>query len=171
MAIIRTKIEEHIHNNKQDNELASRIHKKRRIEDNLFLLHYCIKKSFKMRKPLITIAIDFKKAFDSIKRKSLVECMKKFRIHPHIIDVISEMDQKDRTILYLNTEIVTNIQVSSSIRQGCTGSTSLLLLLTHLIILHLNPTVASKMKSATHHPCCMQMMAYYWLKVRKRPQT
>ena len=66
--------------------------------------------------------------------------MKKFKIHPHIIDVISKIYQNDSTILYLNNEIVTNVQVSSGIRQGCTGSTSLLLLLTYLINLHLNQT-------------------------------
>ena len=93
-----------------------------------------------MRKLLITIVIDFKEAFDTIKKKSLVECINKFRIHPHIIDVISEIDQNDSTTLYLNNEIVTNVQVSSGIRQGCTGSTSLLLLLTYIIILYLNLT-------------------------------
>ena len=35
-----------------------------------------------MKKPLITIAIDFIKAIDSINRKSLIEYIKKFRMHP-----------------------------------------------------------------------------------------
>ena len=91
-----------------------------------------------MRKTLITIAIDFRKAFDSIKRKLLVECMKKFRIHPLIIDIINEIYQNDRATLYLNNEIMANINVTSGIRQGCNGSTSLFLLITYLIILHLN---------------------------------
>ena len=138
MAIIRTKIDQHIHINKQDNNLQADFTKKRRIEDNLFLLNYCVEKYSKVKKTLITIAINFRKAFDSIKRKSLVECMKKFRIHPLIIDIISEIYQNDRATLYLNNEIMANINVTSGIRQGCNGSTSLFLLITYLIILHLN---------------------------------
>ena len=138
MAIIRTKIDQHIHINKQDNNLQADFTKKRRIEDNLFLLNYCVEKYSKVKKTLITIAINFRKAFDSIKRKSLVECMKKFRIHPLIIDIISEIYQNDRATLYLNSEIMANINMTSGIRQGCNGSTSLFLLITYLIILHLN---------------------------------
>lgn len=44
-----------------------------------------------MKKPFISIAIDFKEAFDSEKHRSLVECRKKFRIHPHIMDMTSEI--------------------------------------------------------------------------------
>ena len=64
--------------------------------------------------------------------------MKKFRIHPLIIDIISEIYQNDEATLYLNNEIMANITVTSGIRQGCNGSTSLFLLITYLIILHLN---------------------------------
>ncbi len=142
MAILRSKIDHHIHRNQQDNELQAGFTKKRRIEDNLFLLNYCVEQSFKMKKPLITISIDFKKAFDSIKRKSLITCMKKFKIHPLIIDIISEIYKNDKVTLYLNNEIMANINVTSGIRQGCNGSTSLFLLLTYIIILHLNQAQA-----------------------------
>lgn len=138
MSILRSKIDEHIHHNKQANELQAGFTRKRRLEDNLFILTYCIEKSFKMKKPLIVTAIDFRKAFDSVKRNKLIECMKRFRIHPHIIDIVSEIYQNDTTIMYLNNEIQTQMNVTSGIRQGCNGSTSLFLLLTYLIILHLN---------------------------------
>lgn len=70
ISVIRTKIDQHIHLNKQDNELQAGF---KQIKDKLFLLNYCIEKSFKMKKKIITIAIDFSKAFDSIKRKSLTD--------------------------------------------------------------------------------------------------
>ena len=111
-------------NCKQDSQ------KKRDAYNITFLLYYCIVKSFKMKEPLITIVIHFKEALNTITRKSLVECINKFRMHPHTIDVIREMDQNDTTNLNPNTEMITNVQVT-------TGSSPLLLL---FIILHFNLT-------------------------------
>lgn len=115
-----------------------------------------------MKKPLITIATDFKKAFDSVKRNSLIECLKGSRIHPHITDVISEICLNDKTIMYLNNEIITSMNVTTGIRQGCNDSTALLLMITYLIILHL---IKQKLDIETRYAlfllCSMQVMVSF----------
>ena len=58
----------------------------------------------------------------------------KYKIHPHIIDVIVQIYSKDVTNIFFNSIQQTQIEVSSGIRQGCNGSTSLFLLITYFII-------------------------------------
>ena len=50
--------------------------KNRRISDNLILLGYCVKESFKIKKPMYVISIDSQKAFDSIKKRYINICSK-----------------------------------------------------------------------------------------------
>ena len=90
--------------------------------------------SYKRKKPLYLISIDFAKAFDSIKRDALMYVLKKYRIHPLIIDVIANIYTQDKTQLYFNNELQNDINITSGIRQGCNGSSNLFLLVTYLII-------------------------------------
>ena len=59
--------------------------------------------------------------------------MKKFRIHLLIRDITSETYQHDKVTSHLSNEIMPNISVTSAIRRGGNGSTSLFLLLTCLL--------------------------------------
>ena len=47
---------------------------KEKIEthDNLFILNYCIEKTYKRKKELYVISINFRKAYDSIEREKLI---------------------------------------------------------------------------------------------------
>ena len=121
MGILREKIENHLKYNKINNELQAGFTSKRRATDNLFILKYCIEKSFKRKKPLYVIAIDFQKAFDSIDRGKLIECMMKYKIDKQVIDIISDIYTKDNTKLYINNEIKAGIEITSGIGQGCNG--------------------------------------------------
>ena len=85
MGILKSKLKKHIRDIGQDSEVQAGFTKNRRIADNLFVLDYCVKESYKIRKPLFLISIDFAKAFDSVKRDKLVNVLKKYRIHPDII--------------------------------------------------------------------------------------
>ena len=134
MGIIREKIEEHLENNGITNELQAGFTKNRRITDNLFILRYCIENSFKNKKELYVIAIDFKKAFDSVDRGKLIETMMKYKIDSKIVDIIASIYTGDSTDLYMNNEMQTEIEITSGIRQGCNGSTVLFLLITYVII-------------------------------------
>ena len=42
---------------------------KRRSADNLFMLNYCIEETYRRKKELYVISIDFRKAYDSVKRE------------------------------------------------------------------------------------------------------
>ena len=44
----------------------------RRLEDNLFMLVYCLRRAEKLNKHLVVTAIDFAKTFDSVNRKCLI---------------------------------------------------------------------------------------------------
>ena len=134
MGIIKTKIEDHMREIKQQSELQAGFTGKRRITDNLFILQYCIHESFNKKNPLFLISIDFAKAFDSISRNKLIEVLMKYKIHPYIIDIIVQIYSKDVTNIFFNNSLQSQIKVSSGIRQGCNGSTSLFLLITYFII-------------------------------------
>ena len=136
MGIVKNRIEEHyqhMHEIRQQSELQAGFTKRRRIVDNLFILQYCIHESFNKKNPLFLI-YRFSKAFDSIKRDKLIELLMKYKIHPHIIDVIVQIYSKDVTNIFFNNIQQTQIEVSSGIRQGCNGSTSLFRLITYFII-------------------------------------
>ena len=134
MSILKTKVEHHIRQIQQKSEVQAWFTKNRRLADNLYVLDYCIKESFKKKKYLHVIAIDFYKAFDSIKRYTLIQVLKKYIIHPKIIDIIAHIYEKDKTQVYFNNIHQADIDVSSGIRQGYNGSSNLFLLVTYLII-------------------------------------
>ena len=63
-----------------------------RVEFNHLFLQYAVNRTFassrRKKEMLVVVAIDFKKAFDSIDRGRLVEVMVRYRIHPQVIDII-----------------------------------------------------------------------------------
>ena len=93
--------------------------------------------SFKRNQQLIVTAIDFSKAFDSIKRGSLIEALKTYNIDPNVINTILNIYNDDNTDIFINNEKIANIKITSGIRQGCNGSTTLFKLVTFIIITEL----------------------------------
>ena len=92
------------------------------IEDNLFTLQYCIESSFKLRRPLIVTCLDYSKAFDSIKREKLIETLIHYKVHYKIIEVVANIYKDDYTEIQFG-DIRKKIEITTGIRQGCTGST------------------------------------------------
>ena len=82
----------------------------------------CISESFRMKRPLYVCAIDFAKAFDSIDRKQIVNCLQRYRCDSNVIEAVTRIYSGDYTALWLNGEEVGRVSVFSGIRQGCTGS-------------------------------------------------
>ena len=82
------------------------------------------------------IALDFKKAYDSINRGKLIETLVKYKIHPALIDIIAKVYSGDRTTIRMGGKEV-EIRITSGIKQGCTASTVFFKLITFLIIEHL----------------------------------
>ena len=134
MGLIKGKIEEHLERNGLNNEMQFGFTKKRRTTDSIYILKYIIERSYKDKKMLIITSVDFQKAFDSVDRNRLLEAMKKYKIHPQVIDVIVEIYRNDKTTLKIDEAIIDEVDITSGIRQGCNGSTVLFLLVTYIII-------------------------------------
>ena len=133
MSMIREKIENHLKMNKEQMEIQAGFTSGGQVEDNLLLLNYCVEETYQKKKTLYVTAIDYKKAFDSVRRSKLIEVMKKYKIHPDIISSVVSIYEGDSTIIKLNSRNEEVINITSGIRQGCTGSTTLFKLITYEI--------------------------------------
>ena len=99
------------------------------------MLQYIVEKSLNENKDeqLIVTTLDFKKAFDSIKRKELIETLIKYKINPKIIDIVAKLYKNDETVIKMGDREET-IKIGSGIKQGCTASTEFFKLVTYEII-------------------------------------
>merc|ERR1711895_374408 len=77
--------------------------------------------------------IDFKKAYDSINKRKLIEVLIKFKINPQIINLIVQMYEGDKTTIQLG-RMKETIEVTGGIRQGCSISTFLFKMVTFTMI-------------------------------------
>ena len=71
--------------------------------------------------------------YDSINRGKLIEVLIKFKINPHIINIIVQMYENDRTTIQLG-RLKETIEVTFGIRQGCSISTLLFRMVTFTIV-------------------------------------
>ena len=71
---------------------------------------------------MVATAIDFKKAYDSIKRETMVQILKEIRIDSKIIDLIVIIYREDSTKIQLEKNNEIEIEITSGKRQGCTAS-------------------------------------------------
>ena len=62
------------------------------------------------------IALDFKKAFDSVNRKGLIKTMIKYRINPEVIDLVAKIYESDSTSIKMAGR-EEEISISSGIRK------------------------------------------------------
>ena len=134
MGVVKDKLVEHMERNDRIIDYQAGFTKNRRLEDNILLLKYCIHDSRKCGKPLIVTAIDFKKAFDSINRAELIKALMNYKCDPKIIDVIAKLYTNDSTKLCLNNREIGCLEITSGIRQGCTGSPWLFVMILNYII-------------------------------------
>merc|ERR1711874_943895 len=108
-----------------------------RVEHCMFMLDYVTNMSYekvkKRGQSLYYAFIDFKKAYDSIDRRKLIEVLVDFKINPQVIDMIVQMYQNDNTIIKLGN-MEKKVEVTSGIRQGCCISTPLFKMVTFKII-------------------------------------
>ena len=120
-----------------------------RVEHCMFILNYVTNMTFEKRgkngKALYLAFIDFKKAYDSIDRKKLIEVLIEYKINPKIIDLIVQMYKDDHTIINLGN-MNEKIEVTGGIRQGCCISTLLFKMVTFKIIEKLRREPLFKMR-------------------------
>ena len=104
-----------------------------RTEFNHFIILYLVERARRRGEELFVIALDFKKAFDSVNRIKLIETLIEYRVHPNIVDLVARLYSDDRTVLTLG-EMKREVRVNSGIKQGCPLSTTLFKLVTFMII-------------------------------------
>ena len=88
MGILKNKIELHISETDNINDLQTGATKGRRVTENIFILQYCIEKSYIKKKELHVLSIDFQKAFDSIDRLQMIKVLHEFKINPKIVEIV-----------------------------------------------------------------------------------
>ena len=139
MSFIREQIGVHLKKNRlvRDNQIG--FTEGGRIEYNHLILQYIVDESMQkknskaVKEGLVVVALDFRKAYDSVNRKSLIETLRKYKIDAKIINLIAKIYTNDTTSINMMGE-ERNIEISSGIRQGCTVSTELFKLVTYEII-------------------------------------
>ena len=108
-----------------------------RVEHCMFTLDYIVNMTFEKRgkygNSLYFAFIDFKKAYDSINRKKLIEVLIGYKINPKIIDLIVQMYKDDYTIIKLGN-MQEKMEITGGIRQGCCISTLLFKMVTFKVI-------------------------------------
>ena len=134
MNIVKEKIVQRLSENNEINCMQMGFTRGRRLEDNLFMLVYCLRSAKKMRKQLVVTAIDFAKAFDSVNRRCLIETLAYYKCDPRIIDAVASLYTGDETEISVNGEVMGNMEVRNGIRQGCTGSPQFFLMVVNVII-------------------------------------
>ena len=138
MSLIRNEIEQHLENIDETLEEQAGFTKGCRIEDNLAILKYLVDNSRKGKRELIITAIDFAKAFDSVKRDTIIDTLKWYKVDERVIETVAEIYTNDMVHLVLGDNIEENIVAKSGIRQGCTLSATLFKLITYRIIKEIN---------------------------------
>ena len=100
MGVCKNAIVKHMESNCNLEDVQAGFTKDRRLEDNLFLLQYCIGESKSKCKPLIIASVDFSKAFDSVSREKLIRAMMLYKVDESVIDVIAKLYMEDQTDLF-----------------------------------------------------------------------
>ena len=134
MGVIKEKIEKHLTDHKLMKDEQAGATRRRRVTENIFILNYCIEKSYNLKKELFVLGIDFKKAYDSINRYEMLKVLQEYKIHPKLINLIANIYSCDSTRLYLENQFLAEIEISSGIRQGCNLSGLLFIMVTYKII-------------------------------------
>merc|ERR1711895_274870 len=135
--ILRQKIEEFLESSGVKFENQFGFTEGGRVEHCMFTLDYIVNMTFEKRgrygKSLYFAFIDFKKAYDSIDRRKLIEVLIGYKINPKIIDLIVQMYKDDYTIIKLGN-MQEKMEITGGIRQGCCISTLLFKLVTFKVI-------------------------------------
>ena len=133
MSYLKKEIENHIEINGLAKENQIGFCEGGRTEFNHFIILYLVERARRREEELFVIALDFKKAFDSVNRIKLIETLIEYRVHPKIIDLIARLYSDDKTELTLG-DMKREVSVNSGIKQGCPLSTTLFKLVTFMII-------------------------------------
>ena len=134
MGLVKSNLVEHLEQNRLISNYQAGFTGGRRLEENLFVVRYCIEETFRLGRGLVVVAIDFEKAFDSVDRVALIRAWMYYKCDPRLIDVVLDLYVGDRTEVWRNGVLVGDTEVTGGIRHGCTGSPQLFVMVVNIII-------------------------------------
>lgn len=134
MGMVRDRLAGQRMSDERVSDLQAGFSEGRRLEDNLFLLEQCVEDCYRTKKELFMIAVDFSKAFDSVSRRALVEALMYYKCEPKLIEVIVSLYTGDKTTMSREGKQLGDVEVLNGIRQGCTGSPQLFVMVVGRII-------------------------------------
>ena len=133
MKLIKEKLERHIEENGMRRGEQAGFTQGGEILDNLVILRECVRQAYKRGEELVVVAVDFKKAYDSIKREKVLMVLKKYKVPEELVELTNVLYCGDKTVIEMGGGGV-EIEVDSGIRQGCTASPLFFKLITYQII-------------------------------------
>ena len=83
---------------------------------------------------MIVVSVDFCKASDSVDRGALVEALMFYKCDPRLIEVMVGLYCGDETIIHRAGRQMGKMEVKCGIRQCCTGSLQLFVMVISMII-------------------------------------
>lgn len=95
MSLVKDTLENHISFNDMSKENQAGFTKGGRVPDNLFILKELIEYGYRNNLPTVIIAVDFKKAYDSIIRGRIIEILKDYWVQKELLDFIEEIYKGD----------------------------------------------------------------------------
>ena len=91
ISILRGRLEEHIEVNGMRKDEQVGFTEGGNISDCLFVLRECVEEVFRMGEHLVVVAVDFKKAYDLVKRDTLLEFLKEYRVAGDVIELFKSV--------------------------------------------------------------------------------
>ena len=91
MGVIKNKMVQHLDRNCLISDYQAGFTGGRRLEENVFIVRYCIQETYRLARELVVAAIDLEKAFDSVGRLALVRALQFYRCEPRLINVIVDL--------------------------------------------------------------------------------
>ena len=96
MASVKSKLIEHLERNRLISGYQAGFAGGRRLEENLFIVRYCIEETFRLGRRLIVVGVDFEKAYYSVDRVALIRALRYYKCDPRLIDVVLDLYVGDR---------------------------------------------------------------------------
>lgn len=102
--------------------------------DQIFVLRQILEKTWEYRRDNWHLFIDFRKAYDSVRRGKLWSILREFRVPEKLIRLIKDCYKGDRGHVRVGGELTDSYEANTGLRQGCILSTVLFNLVLEWII-------------------------------------
>ena len=97
MGLVKDKLVQHLDRKGMISDYQAGFTGGRRLEENLFIVRYCIEETYRLGRELVVVSIDFEKAFDSVERVALVRALKYYGCDLRLIEVVMDIYMGDTT--------------------------------------------------------------------------